>query len=280
MLMSSSDSAHLMKLNLGCGSRFNPDWVNVDFVAYSEGVIKCDLLSKLPFGDKSFDVIYSSHVLEHFTPVNAESLLWECHRVMRDGGVLRVVVPDLEILVKAYLKSLSECFDDPQSIAVHDWATIQLIDQLTRDEPGGQMIKFLTSVDLASAEVIAKTSKTAREVLKTRTESKSQVNNDQRSIKNDQLKSPAPGWFHRIRERVVNLVRNSGNREFHTTGETHKWMYDRKSLGRLLLRCGFRDFQVCDVTTSYYNDWNDCYLDSDPDGTIYRPDSLYVEAMK
>ena len=269
-----------LKLNIGCGNRLCSDWVNVDFVAYSKEVIKHDLLTPFPFDHASFDFVYSSHVLEHFTPANAARLLKECHRVMKNGAVLRIVVPDLEVLAIAYLKALSECSDDPQSIATHDWATIQLIDQLVRDEPGGQMIKFLTSVDLASAEVIAKTSKTARAVLKTRTESKSQLDIDQRSIKNNQLKLHAPGWFHRIRGKVVNLVRNSGNREFHTTGETHKWMYDRKSLARLLLRCGFRDFQVCDATTSYYNEWNSCYLDSDPDGTIYRPDSLYVEAMK
>jgi SAM-dependent methyltransferase len=279
-LIASSKSLNPRCLNLGCGSRFRPDWVNVDFVADSKYVIKHDLLSTLPFGDNSFDVVYSSHVLEHFSPVNAERFLSECYRVMKDGGILRVVVPDLEILVRAYLKALSECSGDPHSIAIHDWATIQLIDQLTRGEPGGQMLKFLTTVDLASAEIIAKTSKTAREVFERRTKAKFQGIKEQSSAQNDLSKFPSPGWFHRLCSRAVGLVKSSRNREFHTTGETHKWMYDRKSLGRLLLRCGFRDFQVCNATSSYYTAWQACHLDADPDGTIYRPDSLYVEAIK
>jgi SAM-dependent methyltransferase len=48
------------------------------------------------------DHIYCSHVLEHFTREEGARLLQECARVLREGGTLRVVVPDLARVVAAY----------------------------------------------------------------------------------------------------------------------------------------------------------------------------------
>ncbi len=50
----------------------------------------------IPFPDRSFDVVYHSHVLEHLSKSEASKFLKECSRVLRPQGVLRVVVPDLE----------------------------------------------------------------------------------------------------------------------------------------------------------------------------------------
>ncbi|MGA9379876.1 MAG: methyltransferase domain-containing protein [Phormidium sp.] len=83
-------------LNLGCGYRFHPDWTNVDFVSTGEGVIAHNFIKGIPFHDSSFDVIYHSHLLEHFSKKEAESFLRDCYRVLRPQGVLRVAVPDLE----------------------------------------------------------------------------------------------------------------------------------------------------------------------------------------
>lgn len=42
------------------------------------------------------------HVLEHFTWDDAQRLLRECKRILMPGGVLRVIVPDGEKLMKWY----------------------------------------------------------------------------------------------------------------------------------------------------------------------------------
>jgi predicted SAM-dependent methyltransferase len=42
-------------------------------------------------------------MLEHLSRDQARFVLRECHRVLRPGGSLRLVVPDLEVLVRAYL---------------------------------------------------------------------------------------------------------------------------------------------------------------------------------
>lgn len=46
----------------------------------------------LPFADGSFDIVYSSNVLEHVVQLNA--LMGEMRRVLRDGGVALHLVPN------------------------------------------------------------------------------------------------------------------------------------------------------------------------------------------
>ena len=47
---------------------------------------------------------YSSHTLEHFDKADGRSFLSECHRVLRPGGIIRIVVPDLHVIVVDYLE--------------------------------------------------------------------------------------------------------------------------------------------------------------------------------
>ncbi|MEM9703666.1 MAG: class I SAM-dependent methyltransferase, partial [Planctomycetota bacterium] len=64
-------------------------------VRTTPGVLAHDLRDPLPFEDGAYDFVYHSHVLEHFRPADVPAFLSECRRVLRPGGVLRVVVPDL-----------------------------------------------------------------------------------------------------------------------------------------------------------------------------------------
>jgi SAM-dependent methyltransferase len=78
-----------------------PEWARAD--DWPENVRVHDIRKGLPFPDGSAVAIYGSHILEHLYLSEAEALLRECRRILRRGGVLRLVVPDLRAAVAEYL---------------------------------------------------------------------------------------------------------------------------------------------------------------------------------
>lgn len=94
-------STHL-KLHLGCGNQLKAGWINIDIMASAD--LFLDLREPLPFADNSCQIIYSEHFLEHLDyPESAVSLVKESYRVLETGGVFSVVVPDIEIVLHAYV---------------------------------------------------------------------------------------------------------------------------------------------------------------------------------
>lgn len=61
--------------------------------------------SPLPFEDNSIRLVYCSHVIEHGFNNDVEFLFSELYRVLKPGGVLRVVCPDAALLADAYYMS-------------------------------------------------------------------------------------------------------------------------------------------------------------------------------
>jgi len=66
----------------------------------------------LPFGDGSFDIVFSSHTLEHIERKDLEMTLDEWIRIMADDGELRIIVPDLEWAAKQLLENNGEMSED------------------------------------------------------------------------------------------------------------------------------------------------------------------------
>jgi predicted SAM-dependent methyltransferase len=60
--------------------------------------------SRLPIGNESADVVYSCHMVEHLNSDAARGFLAETFRVLRPGGVLRLVIPDLRLFAEEYLQ--------------------------------------------------------------------------------------------------------------------------------------------------------------------------------
>lgn len=107
----------MMKLlNLEFGSTFHKDLINIDYVTNSEYILSHDLLKGIPLDHSSMDVIYHSHVLEHFSKKDGVNFIKECFRVLKRGGVIRIAVPDLEAIVKEYINNLesASCGDENQ----------------------------------------------------------------------------------------------------------------------------------------------------------------------
>jgi predicted SAM-dependent methyltransferase len=98
-------------LNLGSGPRGikSDSWINIDGFKDQNVQYLCDFNKPMPFPDNTFDGIFCEHVLEHFDYSNGRKLLQECLRILKKGGVVRIVVPDGEKFMKAY-------FEDPSFI--------------------------------------------------------------------------------------------------------------------------------------------------------------------
>ena len=144
-------------LNLGCGQRFHPSWTNINFASTGDGVIAHNLKHGIPFPDDSFNVVYHSHILEHFPKTEAEPFIKECYRVLRPQGILRVVVPDLEQIAKMYLYCLEQVSTGSQKWDQnYQWMLLEMYDQTVRTQPGGEMINFLSRQSLTNQEFVVK----------------------------------------------------------------------------------------------------------------------------
>jgi SAM-dependent methyltransferase len=100
-----TDVEPLVQLHLGCGRRQLPGFVHVDLADYPHIDHRTSIDDLPMFGDGSVDLIYSSHALEYFDPVEARAAIGEWARVLRLGGVLRLAVPDFQSLIEVYRRT-------------------------------------------------------------------------------------------------------------------------------------------------------------------------------
>jgi predicted SAM-dependent methyltransferase len=126
-----------ININIGCGDRLTKGYLNFDnsfsvklsklplifaSFAYSikliavqhydfikflkkNNVIYCDARYRIPLSNESVDNIYCSHTLEHFTFNDADLVLKEFYRVLKPGGGIRIIVPNLRLKIEDYHQS-------------------------------------------------------------------------------------------------------------------------------------------------------------------------------
>jgi SAM-dependent methyltransferase len=260
-------------LNLACGDQAHPEWTNVEFwphcVRYRAPLAGAllrrldtgkehlngrgvpvrftDLRHGIPYDDESFDAVYHSNFLEHLERGDAEQLLRECRRVLRPGGILRVVVPDLAVQARAYLDALAAAErGEPGAGERHRWAVVELYDPVTRRELGGEMQAWMDAGwpwqpgDAPDGR-------------------------------------PAPASANaraRLRWALI------GKPTPQNTGEVHRSAWDAYSLGRALAEAGFHEPAILSPQESGIPGWEQYRLDSGPDGRPRHFDCLYAEAVR
>jgi SAM-dependent methyltransferase len=122
-------------LNIGCWTSVGDGWLNVDASIYVKlskiplvgslilagmkapqfpASIQCgDLVKGLQIPVNSCQLIFASHVLEHLTLSDFNIALKNLYLYLKPGGIIRIIVPDLESYVKDYLEQRA----DPQKAA-------------------------------------------------------------------------------------------------------------------------------------------------------------------
>jgi hypothetical protein len=180
-------------------------------------------------------------------------------------------VPDLEKLCRDYLDQLQNMDHEPDPVQVlnYQWSVLFLIDQMVRDESGGEMFKMLRKGDFD------------REFLRSRY-------GDELAgfMDHPQDASPPKGFsikalLRPLKNALLKVLNVRPESLAKTSGEVHRWMYDRVSLGLLTARIGFSGFRVVTHEESGIPDWDKYRLDESAKGPYPRkPDSLFVEVTK
>lgn len=154
-------------LNLGCGTKTSssPEIVNIDrslflrlkksavprvivelllrgermerFASIPDNILVHDLSKGIPFQSNSVDAVYHSHLLEHLDLNTAKEFLSEVRRVLKPGGIHRIVVPDLEKACTNYLSHIRVCNEEPKEAVNHDDYIGAIIEQSVRREAHG-----------------------------------------------------------------------------------------------------------------------------------------------
>ena len=138
----------MKKINIGAGSLWRSDgWETLDNAPTSypkkwQHYGKCwDIKLK----SNSYDIVFSSHTLEHVPQFRIEKTISEINRIMKIGGTFRVLVPDLEASARAYIKKdknffkFSKHYDE--SLGIGGSFLKQII------SPGGQTIAINREFD-------------------------------------------------------------------------------------------------------------------------------------
>jgi hypothetical protein len=181
----------------------------------------------------------------------------ECYRVLKNNGIMRVVIPDIEQIVREYLANLERGFDGNDNIVIrhYQWNKIEMFDQMIRRKSGGEMLEMILNDMIDKEYVIKRNGDELFPILEM----------DKRK-KENMLKS-------------LDSSKSSNNPQ--TTGEIHKWMYDRLDLKILLEEAGFQCFKIVKYNESQIPNWSEYKLDTSICGDYPRkPDSLFVEIVK
>jgi predicted SAM-dependent methyltransferase len=273
-------------LNLGCGAHYSiaDEWVNLDFEAGLPGVIGHNLLKGIPYPDGTFDFVYHSHVLEHFSKADGELFVSECFRVLKKGGILRVVIPDLERIAKEYIKYLELGMMEPdnsQFKANYNWILLEMYDQTVRNFNGGNLAEYILQESIPNEDYLYE-----------------RIGEEGRSIRKFYLENKTSELVPAIFSDTQGLIRRIKNKireylldflkidmsvyevgKFRMGGQIHQWMYDRYSLTNLMKEKGGDQIIVKDAFSSYLSNWEIYSLDGKRPITR-KPDSLFVEAIK
>lgn len=267
-------------INLACGDSYVESWLNFDFYPHSASVNKANLLRRLPIADKIADVVYSSHFLEHVPRALVASFLSECHRITKDGGILRLALPDWEELCSTYLSLRHTKRQHEQA----DFLLLEMLDQCVRQVPSGELGAYYSKLQNNPEKMIHMIDfvqqRTGHEL-----RSVAECNCGDRLsllLKNPQIIWSLLGQLY-LRF-VLSLLPSAFQRQnvsLAALGEKHAWMYDFHTLKQLLHQTGFTDVKRMTANSSNITDFPFYPLDVTSQGQPRKGlETMYVEAVK
>lgn len=87
-------------VHAGSGDHYIDGWINVDFGVSDLVDVAADLAQGLPFRTESLHYIHSEDFIEHLELEGGKRFIAEAYRALRRGGVMRLLTPDLRLLIE------------------------------------------------------------------------------------------------------------------------------------------------------------------------------------
>jgi SAM-dependent methyltransferase len=123
------------RLDFGCAFQKHPGWIGSDLVDYGQDHVG-DILGGLPFPDYHFDIVAAHHSIQAIRFDDLQRAFAELRRLLNDGGVLRISVPDAELAVHRFLDG---------------WDQFPISDEIERTKSGRFLRYLLWHGDARSA---------------------------------------------------------------------------------------------------------------------------------
>jgi len=264
-------------LNLGCGGNYYNDWNNINLNSVDkDNVIQWDLRKGIPYKDNSFDVVYSSHFLEHVDFVIAKYLLKEIYRVLKPNSNFRLVVPNLERTINEYVDIINKENIDKTK---YKWILFELLDQFVRINDKGYMANFVQTNKELSYENYFHERFGIKNVNRLKNKKKIKIKSKGLSLKFKITRLfMYVFWGGKLSQSFYENFKN------YYLGELHRWFYDSYQLTYILQDIGFIKIETVDAFKSKIFNWETFNLDlsdfANNKNEVYKPDSLYIEAKK
>lgn len=140
-------------LNVGCGTLIRDGWINVDYEPIEGRSFYLDALDPFPLRSGSVNHIHCEHFLEHLEYHDALRFLAESHRVLQPNGTMRIIVPDAEKYMQAYVADDREFFDKLVNLGNHEEPLkpkIRVCNQMFRMWGGHKFAWDFEALDIAA----------------------------------------------------------------------------------------------------------------------------------
>ncbi len=89
-------------IHIGCGELDDPRYINMDKRKLSHIHLIGDVEDLSPIPKDYADLIYMCHILEHVSHLKLKDILVNLRERLKDGGVLRISVPDFDKMIHIY----------------------------------------------------------------------------------------------------------------------------------------------------------------------------------
>ena len=121
-----------MQISLGCGNKEEKDFFGYDSRYYGWNTV-WKAPNPIPLEDETVDFVKAHKFLEHIPRESWIPFFNECHRVLKSGCKLELIVPNAE-------RNLSKALQDITHLSL--WVT-DCVKYLTLEEPGNSSLGIL-----------------------------------------------------------------------------------------------------------------------------------------